>query len=130
MTRFLSWGLAAAALMTASAGSVARAEAESSDTPACEDFFDAWEMPGVSSNMLAIAGIGREMMAAEDCVTKNDLARACAHWGKVLEVTDRLGPPFDQDRVGLEQRMREHRCVERQPAAAPAPADEAAEDAR
>jgi hypothetical protein len=61
--------------------------------------------------MLAIGGIGREMMAAIDCVEKNDIAKACRHWSKIVEVTDKLGPPYNQGRVGIENLMREHNCA-------------------
>jgi hypothetical protein len=94
-------------------GSVLRARDDASRGPACDDFFTQWEVPGVSPQMLAIGGIGREMMAAMDCVEKNDIAKACRHWNKIIEVTDKLGPPYNQGRVGVETLMREHKCAER-----------------
>ncbi len=79
----------------------------------CDDFFDQWEIPGVPSAMLAMGGIGREMMAAMDCVEKNDIEKACRHWHKIVEVTDKLGAPYNQDRAGIEALMREHKCAAR-----------------
>jgi len=79
-------------------------------SPVCEEFFDQWEVAGVPAAMLAMGGIGRELMAANDCIHKNEAATACKHWRKVLEVTDKMGPPFDQNRVGIEELMYEHQC--------------------
>jgi len=79
-------------------------------SPTCGVFYDKWEVKGFPAAMLAMAGIGRELMAAQDCIEKENESMACQHWSKVLEVTDKLGPPFDQDRVGIEQMMREHHC--------------------
>lgn len=93
-----------------SAGSPLSAAEPSPGSPACEEFFDKWEAPGVPPAMLAIAGVGRELMAAMDCVQKNDIPRACAHWRKLIEVTDKLGPPLSDNRVGIETQMREHKC--------------------
>jgi len=85
-------------------------EEEGLGSPACGVFYDKWEVPGVPAAMLAMAGIGRELMAADDCIQKDQVATACTHWRRVLEVTDKLGPPFDQDRVGIEDSMHDHQC--------------------
>jgi hypothetical protein len=87
--------------------------AEEDTAVLCDDFFDQWEIPGVPATMLAMGGIGREMMAAMDCVEKNDIEKACLHWHKIIEVTDKLGPPYNQDRAGIEALMREHKCAAR-----------------
>lgn len=103
---------AAAHLWAAEAAGEAPQSGEDS-AALCDDFFDQWEIPGVPSAMLAMGGIGREMMAAMDCVEKNDIAKACRHWHKIVEVTDKLGPPYNQDRAGIEALMREHKCAAR-----------------
>ncbi len=96
-------------LALSGAGLLAAAE-PSPGSPSCEEFFDKWDVPGAPAAMLAMAGVGRELMAANDCVQKNDIPRACAHWRKLIEVTDKLGPPLSENRVGIEMQMREHKC--------------------
>lgn len=103
-------GLAIALLAQAEARILLAAEAEPG-APVCEEFYDKWDAPGIPSAMLAIAGIGRELMAAADCLKKNDVQKACAHWRKVIEVTDKLGAPLNKDRVGIEALVRDHECV-------------------
>jgi len=93
--------------------------------PVCDEFYDKWEVPGLPAAMLAMAGIGRELIAAQDCIEKNNAPMACRHWSKVLEVTDNLGAPFNQDRGGIEQMMREQQC---DPNAEPATDPKAAPD--
>ncbi len=105
--------LSAAAHLWAAEGAGEAPQSGEDTAPICDDFFDQWELPGVPSTMLAIGGIGREMMAAMDCVGKNDIAKACRHWNKIVEATDKLGPPFNQDRAGIEALMREHKCAAR-----------------
>ncbi|HXG78006.1 MAG TPA: hypothetical protein VNJ31_01530 [Methyloceanibacter sp.] len=78
--------------------------------PRCEEFFDQWEAPGVPPAMLAIAGIGRELMAAADCVQKNDIARACQHLERLLPVMERLGPPISDDRAKVEKQLQDYQC--------------------
>jgi hypothetical protein len=78
--------------------------------PSCETFFDKWEEPGIPASMLAMLGLGYELAAAQDCVDKKDIPTACKHWSKVLEVADKVGPPLDENRAGLEKLMQEHEC--------------------
>jgi len=85
-------------------------EQQQPGSPVCEEFFGRWEVPGMPPAMLAMAGIGRELIAAQDCIEKDNVPMACQHWSKVLEVTDKLGAPFDQDRGGIEELMAEHKC--------------------
>lgn len=104
-------------------------EGEEIGSPKCEEFYDKWEMPGVPAAMLTRAGVGRELMAAQDCVDKGDAATACQHWSKVLEVTDKLGAPFNEDRDGIEQAMAEHDCnLDAESPEAPAGANDVVED--
>ena len=76
----------------------------------CETFFDKWEEPGIPAELLAALGLGHELAAAQDCLDKKDVATACKHWGKVLEVADKVGPPLDENRAGLEKLMQDHQC--------------------
>ena len=76
----------------------------------CETFFDKWEEPGIPATMLAMLGLGHELAAAQDCLDKKDVAMACKHWSKVLEVGDKVGPPLDENRAGLEKLMQDHEC--------------------
>jgi hypothetical protein len=85
--------------------------------PPCEEFFDKWEAPGAPPGMLAMAGFSREVMAAADCLKKNKVPIACEHWKKLLPILDKLGPPLNENRSGIEDLMRQHAC---EPGAAPA----------
>ena len=76
----------------------------------CGSFFDKWEEPGIPAELLAALGLGHELAAAQDCLAKEDAATACKHWSKVLEVADKVGPPFDENRAGLEKLMQDHQC--------------------
>jgi hypothetical protein len=52
-------------------------EEPSKGTPSCEEFFDKWDIPGAPAGMLVMAGIGREVQAAQDCVAQNKIDLAC-----------------------------------------------------
>jgi hypothetical protein len=79
--------------------------------PACEEFYDKWEVPGVPSAMLAMAGLGREVIAAKDCVNKGNIALACKHWQGLLSVIDKLGPPLSESRGDIEALMAQNKCA-------------------
>jgi len=55
-------------------------EEEELGSSTCGVFSDKWEVPGMPAAMLAMAGVGRELMAANDCIHKNEVATACKHW--------------------------------------------------
>jgi hypothetical protein len=93
--------------------------------PPCEEFFDKWEVEGAPSPMMAMFGLGREVFAANDCVTKGDVAAACKHWQGLLAVMDKMGPPLSESRGDIEGLMQQHDC-EAIPASDAAP--EAAQD--
>jgi len=99
-------------------------------TPPCEEFYDKWEMPGVPPVILAMGGLGREALAATDCMKKNNVAMACRHWQNILAVIDRVGPPLDESRGDVVTLMAEHDCaanasaIESDDQATPAPEEE------
>jgi hypothetical protein len=78
--------------------------------PKCEEFFTKWEVPGAPAGILAMAGFAREVMAARDCLKQNNVAKACQHWGKLLEAMDKLGPPLDENRNDIKELMRQNKC--------------------
>lgn len=78
--------------------------------PSCEEFFDKWDVPGAPAGILAIAGLGREVVAAKDCIDKNNVPKACEHWSKLLVVLGKVGPPIDESRGDIEELMRQHKC--------------------
>jgi len=80
--------------------------------PACEEFYEKWEAPGAPPVLLAMAGFGREVVAAKDCVDKGNVPMACKHWEGLLAVIERVGPPLDESRGDIEQLMQEHKCAE------------------
>jgi hypothetical protein len=80
--------------------------------PTCEEFYDKWDVPGAPSGILAMAGLGREVIAAKDCIDKNNVPIACKHWQGLLDIVDKMGPPLDENRGEIEQLMQEHRCAE------------------
>jgi hypothetical protein len=88
----------------------AEAGMPSKDMPACEEFFDKWDAPGVPPTMMAMMGFSRETFAAKDCLDKNDVATACAHWQNLLAVIDKLKPALDDSRDGVVDLMKEHDC--------------------
>jgi hypothetical protein len=53
---------------------------------------------GHPAGTLAMAGLGREVIAAQDCVRQNNVPMACEHWTKLLAVVDKMGPPLDGSR--------------------------------
>jgi len=91
--------------------------------PTCEEFYDKWDVPGAPSGILAMAGLGREVIAAKDCIDKNNVPMACKHWQGLLAIVDKMGPPLDETRGDIEQLMQQHKCAEAPaPASNPAPA--------
>ena len=108
------FGFSLAALIAAPAHSEDRlipVTEPSPGKPPCEEFYDKWEMPGVPPLILAMGGLGREALAATDCMKKNNVAMACKHWQSILAVIDRVGPPLDESRGDVEQLMQEHGCA-------------------
>ena len=88
--------------------------------PACDEFYDKWEAPGVPAAMLAMFGLAREVAAANDCIDKGDVPVACKHWQGLLAVMDKMGPPLDESRGDVEKLMSEHKCESaRAPESAP-----------
>jgi hypothetical protein len=97
-------------------------EEPSPGLPTCEEFYDKWNVPGAPPGLLAMAGLGREVIAAKDCIDKNNVPMACKHWQGLLAVVDKMGPPLDESRDDIEQLMREHECAESaDPASSPGP---------
>ena len=80
--------------------------------PTCEEFYDKWDVPGAPPGLLAMAGLGREVIAAKDCIDKNNVPMACKHWQGLLAIVDKMGPPLDENRGDIEQLMQEHRCAD------------------
>jgi hypothetical protein len=78
--------------------------------PSCGVFFDRWEIAGVPKGMTAKVGFGRELVAAADCVEKNNVSMACEHWRRLLVVADKMGPPLSGSRGAIEGEMRRRRC--------------------
>jgi hypothetical protein len=64
----------------------------------------------VPKAMTAMAGLGREIVAATDCVKKNNVPMACEHWRRLLVAADRLGPPLSGSRSDIEGLIRRHMC--------------------
>ncbi len=62
--------------------------------------------------MMAMMGFSRETFAAKDCLDKNDVAKACAHWQNVLAVIDKLSLALDDSRGELEALMADHDCAD------------------
>jgi hypothetical protein len=93
----------------------------SSGMPTCEEFFDKWEVPGAPSGILAMAGFGREVFAAKDCIDKGNVPMACKHWQGLLVVIDKMGPPLDENRGDIVTLMDEHDCDANVPVPQPDP---------
>ncbi len=89
----------------------------SAGMPACEEFYDKWDAPGAPAGMMAMMGFGREVMAAKDCLSKNNVAVACKHWQGLLIASDKLGPPLSDNRGDVEEMMRQHQCEPGAPSA-------------
>ncbi len=95
--------------------------------PTCEEFFDKWEAPGAPSGILAMAGFGREVFAAKDCIDKGNVPMACKHWQGLLVVIDKTGPPLDENRGDIVTLLDEHDCDANAPAPEPEPEPEPSE---
>jgi hypothetical protein len=78
--------------------------------PSCEEFFDKWELPGAPPGTLAMAGLGREAIAAKDCIEKNNVPMACKHWQVLLTAIDKMGAPLSNIRGDIEELMRQSEC--------------------
>jgi hypothetical protein len=78
--------------------------------PKCDEFFDEWETPGAPAGMMAMMGFSREVFAAKDCLTKNDIPMACKHWRGLLTVMEKVGSPLNERRGDVEEQVRYHKC--------------------
>jgi hypothetical protein len=81
-----------------------------SGLPTCGEVFDKREVPGAPAGVMAAAGYGREVMAASDCIKKNNLAMACEHWRRLLAIAGTLGSPWNESRGDIENLMRQNKC--------------------
>ena len=109
----LGFSLAAfSAPPVASEDRVTLVEEPSPGLPTCEEFYEEWNAPGAPPGILAMAGLGREAIAAKDCIDKNNVPMACKHWRGLLAVVDKMGPPLDENRGDIEQLMQEHGCAD------------------
>ena len=78
--------------------------------PTCEEFFDKWDVPGAPAGMLAMAGVGREVAAAQDCVKQNKIDLACKHWQVIVVNLDKVGPPLNASRGDVVALMQQNNC--------------------
>ena len=76
----------------------------------CEEFFNEWEVRGAPASISAIAALGREAVAAKDCIDKGDVATACKHWRGLLVEIEKMGTPLSESRGEIEELMRQNRC--------------------
>ena len=76
----------------------------------CEEFFNEWEVRGAPASISAIAALGREAVAAKDCIDKGDVATACKHWQGLLVEIEKMGAPLSESRGEIEELMRQSRC--------------------
>lgn len=60
----------------------------------CGVFFDKWDVPGVPPGTLAMAGLGHEAAAAQDCVSRKAIPMACEHYRRILVSLDKMDPAF------------------------------------
>ncbi len=82
------------------------------DKPRCGVFFDKWDVPGAPPAMLIMGGIGREVMAAQDCLSNNQTATACEHYRRIVKVLDTRGAAVpSMNRSDLEAIMKRHNCT-------------------
>ena len=130
MMKFCCVGLAVmslvGSLLPAQSGSrIWLVEEPSKGTPSCEEFFDKWDVPGAPAGMLVMAGIGREVAAAQDCVAQNKIDLACKHWQAIVVNLDKVGPPLNESRGDVVTLMQQNKCelipsdTESQPGVAP-----------
>jgi hypothetical protein len=80
------------------------------EPPSCEQFFDKWEVPGAPAGTLNIAGLEREVAAANDCIKRNNLPVACRHWQGLLAVMNKIVPPLGDTKDDVEELMRQAKC--------------------
>ncbi|MGA9604842.1 MAG: hypothetical protein WBQ82_12085 [Methyloceanibacter sp.] len=57
-----------------------------------------------------MAGIGREVAAAQDCVTQNKIDLACKHWQAIVVNLDKVGPPLNESRGDVVAMMQHNKC--------------------
>jgi len=99
-------------LSLAAVPGAAHSETQEADGPSgCGQFFDKWDVEGAPAALLAMGGIGRETMAAQDCLSRNDTATACEHWGRIVAALPRLEPSLAADLgESIEALKRRHNC--------------------
>jgi hypothetical protein len=60
----------------------------------CGTFHDRVQVTGAPITMTTMFGVGREIMAAQDCVAQGDTSKACEHYRRISIAFGRLGPRF------------------------------------
>ncbi|MCL4768028.1 MAG: hypothetical protein KJZ80_17525 [Hyphomicrobiaceae bacterium] len=93
------------------AGSTPLAAQSLSERAKCGVFFDKWNVKGAPASTLAMAGLGHEVLAANDCISQNNPAGACAHYRKIEAALGMMGPTVAAD-VGanIKDRLRQLDC--------------------
>ena len=103
----------ATVLVAHAEGSIPRVSKPKAGAPTCEEFVDKGEVRGAPAGMagmLAMARLGGTLVAAKDCVNKNNVPMACEHWRRLIVVIDRTGPPLTEYRGDIDKLMRHHKC--------------------
>ena len=86
--------------------------AQDDTKPRCGVFFDKWDVPGAPQGVLIMAGIGRELMAAQDCLTNNKTPTACEHYRRIQKVLDTRGAAVPaMSRSDLDGIMKRNNCT-------------------
>lgn len=82
-----------------------------SERAKCGVFYDKWEVEGAPPGILAMAGLGHESVAAQNCIAENNIAMACEHYRKILGATGRMNPALASDITAqVKMLMAEHKC--------------------
>lgn len=93
------------------AGSTPLAAQSLSERAKCGVFFDKWNVQGAPAGTLAMAGLGHEMLAANDCIGQNNPAGACAHYRKIEAALGMMGPTVAADiGANIKDRLRQLNC--------------------
>lgn len=83
----------------------------SSQSAKCGVFYDKWEVPGAPATILAMAGLGHEVLAANDCIAQNNPEAACEHFRKVESALAKINASFADDmNAELQERMQRLGC--------------------
>jgi len=77
----------------------------------CGTFYDKVQSAGAPTTMMTMFGVGREIMAAQDCVVQGNTSKACEHYRRIAIAFGRMGPRFTAEQfTNVSGQMQQANC--------------------